>query len=105
MASSYRGLYRLGPVDSPTDIQVVDTGGNSLPLPNSVYMSRGVLPDWQQLPTQKQYAVLEAVAKFERGESAWINPADAEDCQKRGWIEPSSCPAWRLTEAGRSLLG
>lgn len=105
MASSYRGLYRLGPVNSPTDIQVVDTGGISLPLAINTYVSRGVLPDWQHLPTQKQYAVLEAVAKLASGESVWINPADAADCQKTGWIEPSSCPVWRLTEAGRSLLG
>lgn len=45
MASSYRGLYRVGPTENPTDIQVEDTGGNSLPLPLGDYVAREVSPN------------------------------------------------------------
>ncbi|MBA9063896.1 hypothetical protein GGQ91_003297 [Methylobacterium fujisawaense] len=53
MASSYRGLYKCLPKqDRPTHIQVVDTGGNSLPLPIDTYEDRDVQPDWRKLPWQ-----------------------------------------------------
>ena len=105
MPSSYRGQYRLGPKDDPTDIQVVDTGGVSIPLPIDMYISRKVLPEWRLLPTEQEYQVLQSVAKLERGESVWINAADAEDCLKAGWIQPSTLPQWILTPAGLNLLG
>lgn len=42
MHSSYRGQYWLGPKEKPTDIQVVDTGGVSIPLPIDMYISQSV---------------------------------------------------------------
>ena len=44
MASSYRGLYVIYTNGQPTDVQVQDTGGNSLPLPLEDYLAREVRP-------------------------------------------------------------
>lgn len=56
MASSYRGLYvqrnSNGVIDS---VQVVDTGGNSIPLPPDVYVDRGVKPPIDELPDLEDY--------------------------------------------------
>jgi hypothetical protein len=52
MASSYKGLYRIGDKATGvvTDIQVEDAGGSSIPLPLAEYIAREVLPDYQTLP-------------------------------------------------------
>ncbi|WPH22328.1 hypothetical protein [Variovorax paradoxus] len=54
--SSYTGLYvqRLedGTIHS---VQVVDTGGNSIPLDPETYIERGVKPPIGTLPDQKDY--------------------------------------------------
>ena len=56
MASSYKGLYvqRLsdGTIHS---VQVVDTGGNSIPLNPDIYIQRGVEPPIEQLPDIDEY--------------------------------------------------
>ena len=52
MASSYRGLYVIYTNGQPTDVQVQDTGGNSLSLPLADYLAREVKPDWRELPSQ-----------------------------------------------------
>jgi hypothetical protein len=54
MATSYTGLYKVGPDQNsrPTDIQVTDPFGNELPLPIDRYISRDVKPDWQDLSWQ-----------------------------------------------------
>lgn len=57
MASSYTGLYKCEPKqDRPTHIQVVDTGGNSMPLAIDTYEERGVKPNWKTLPWQSDYS-------------------------------------------------
>jgi hypothetical protein len=55
--TSYTGLYKVGIKASNrvTDIQVKDTGGNSLPLALDEYIRRGVKPDWQTLPWAEDY--------------------------------------------------
>ena len=55
MASSYRGLYVIYTNGQPTDVQVQDTGGNSLPLPLEDYLAREVRPDWRELPSQDDF--------------------------------------------------
>ncbi len=55
MASSYRGLYVIYTNGQPTDVQVQDTGGNSLSLPLADYLAREVKPDWRELPSQDNY--------------------------------------------------
>ena len=54
--SSYTGLYvqrfEDGTIDS---VQVVDTGGNSIPLDPNIYIERGVKPPIELLPDQKNY--------------------------------------------------
>lgn len=40
MPSSYRGLYIIYTNGQPTDVQVQDTGGNSLPLPLDDYLGK-----------------------------------------------------------------
>lgn len=57
MASSYRGLYVIYTNAQPTDVQVQDTGGNSLPLSLVEYLAREVKPDWRELPSQDDYQV------------------------------------------------
>ena len=52
MASRYRGLYVIYTNDQLTDVQVQDTGGNSLSLPFTDYLAREVKPDWRELPSQ-----------------------------------------------------
>ncbi|MEZ2293919.1 hypothetical protein [Variovorax sp. RCC_210] len=56
MTSSYTGLYvqRLENGDIHS-VQVVDTGGNSIPLDPQVYVDRGVLPPIGTLPDQEDY--------------------------------------------------
>jgi hypothetical protein len=65
MASSYRGRYRIGPADTPTDIQVVDSGGISITLSLDVYVASDVQPDWRELPTDRQYLAILSVSRLE----------------------------------------
>jgi len=60
MASSYCGLYVIYTNGQPTDVQVQDTGGNSLPLPLADYLAREVKPDWRELPSKDDYQVSSA---------------------------------------------
>jgi hypothetical protein len=105
MTTLYRGLYRLGSTECPTDIQVIDIGGNSLPLAFDDYVLRNILPPWESLPTEKQFQALESVRKLESNESAWVNPADIERCLDEGWVEYSTERQLVLTKLGRALLG
>lgn len=104
MSSTYTGLYRIGPSESPTDVQVVDPGGNSITLSISAYVSRGVLPKWCSLPTDKQYRVLVALKSLEAGLSSVINRDDAEECFDKGWVDTSEGGGWVLTLLGRERL-
>lgn len=104
MATSYRGMYRLGASGKPSYIQVTSPGGHSIPLSIEEYESRGVLPNWQELPTESQYKALWSVHKIEQGASAYINSTDAEECVNRDWLEPVGKNSWQLTPAGRFLL-
>ncbi len=104
MASSYRGQYRLGPKDLPTDIQVIDSGGNSLPLRLEVYIARNFKPDWRTLPTEKQYQVLLNVSRLQKLGAAFVNLGDAEECVKEGWLDVLAPNRWALTDAGKKIL-
>lgn len=55
MASSYTGLYLIMTRGEVTDVQVVDPGGNSMPLPLDEYIRRDVQPNYRDLPTQDEY--------------------------------------------------
>ena len=65
MASNYRGLYKIGDKTTGrvTDIQVVDRGGSSIPLPLVDYVNRGVEPPYQTLPWQGEVAFKPAEPK------------------------------------------
>ena len=65
MASSYRGLFLVGDkaTGRVTDVQVIDTGGNSIPLPFSEYRLRGVQPDYKTLPWQEDVELKAAPPK------------------------------------------
>jgi hypothetical protein len=104
MATSYRGMYRLGASAKPSYVQVTSPGGNSIPLSIEEYESRGVLPNWQELPTERQYKALWSVHKIEQGATVYINPADAEECVNRDWLETIGENGWQLTDAGKCLL-
>ena len=49
--SSYTGRCLLGIKERNlvTDVQVTDTGGNSIPLPLQDYISRNIKPDYREL--------------------------------------------------------
>lgn len=104
MSTSYRGLFLIGPSELPTDVQVVDPGGNSIPLSISEYVSRGVLPKWCSLPTDKQYRMLVAIKSLEAGVSSVINRDDAEACFDKGWVDISKGGDWVLTVLGKECL-
>lgn len=55
MASNYSGAYVIYTNGQPTDVQVQDTGGNSLPLSLADYIAREIKPDWRELPSQDAY--------------------------------------------------
>lgn len=56
MKTSYTGIFSHKLADGTiTDVQVVDTGGNSLPLPIDEYRRRGVQPPAESLPDQNSY--------------------------------------------------
>lgn len=77
MASTYRVLHRIGRSDAPTDVQVKDPGGNSLPLPIDEYVIRDVYPHRRDLPTQRQYQALETASRFHKTGKTVINPGEA----------------------------
>jgi len=56
MASSYKGLYVQRSSDGAIlSVQVVDTGGNSLPLDPQSYIDREVEPPIEELPDLESY--------------------------------------------------
>ena len=56
MSSSYKGLYVQRSSDGTIhSVQVVDTGGNSIPLDKDTYIQRDVKPPIDQLPEQEDY--------------------------------------------------
>lgn len=48
--------------------------------------------------------VLRQLAKQETGTDVFINPADAEECEDRGWVEAQPGGGYLLTAAGRKIL-
>jgi hypothetical protein len=52
MASGYTGLFLIGDkaANRITHVQVVNTDGNSIPLPLADYVARGIQPDYKTLP-------------------------------------------------------
>ena len=56
MKSSYRGIFAHKLSNGTiTDVQVVDTAGNSLSLPIAEYERRSIEPPAESLPDQYQY--------------------------------------------------
>jgi hypothetical protein len=56
MNSSYRGIFAHKLKDGTiTDVQVEDTGGQSLSLPIAEYERRGIQPPADSLPDQYEY--------------------------------------------------
>ena len=87
MAASYRGMDRLGAIVKPFFIQGESPSGHLIRLPIEEYESRGVFSDWQEIPTEKQHSALSTVHKIVHGASAFIKPADAEECEDRGGMK------------------
>jgi hypothetical protein len=104
MTTSCRGLYRSGSGCRPSHVQVNSPSGHSIPLPIEEYESRGGFPDWRELPTEKQYMTLLAVHDAMQARSPVLNPAVAEECIDRGWLEPVGIGGWGLTVAGKRFL-
>ena len=64
MAASYRGMDRLDASTKPFFTQGASPGGHSIRLPIEEYESRGVFPDWQEIPTEKKHIALSTVHKI-----------------------------------------
>ena len=97
-------MYRLDVNGKPAHIQVTSPGGYSLPLPIEEYESRGVLPDWNELPTERQHKALSAFHQATQGKSTVLNRAAAEECAGNDWLETVGTDGWRLTEVGKRFL-
>ena len=55
-------------------------------------------------PTEKQLEALKAAQTLERKGTVFINPAYAEECVERGWLEPRPGGGWSLTREGRRFV-
>jgi hypothetical protein len=56
MGSNYTGLFvQRSPDGTIHSVQVVDIGGNSIPLPPNIYIERGIRPLIEKLPDEKDY--------------------------------------------------
>ena len=55
MASGYRGVFLIGnkAANRITDVQVVDAGGNTIPLPFAEYVARGAEPNYRRFLGKK----------------------------------------------------
>lgn len=103
--SSCRGLFRLGSKSEPSHIHVLYPGGHSLALPIEDYVLKQAMPDWTDLPTDKQYKVLLTIAAAQDNFSLIVNPVDAEECVQSGWLETLPSGFWILTAKGKEILG
>jgi hypothetical protein len=65
MASNYRGVHLIGdkPTGKITDVQVVDRGGSSIPLPLIEYINRGAEPPYRTLPREEDVKMKPAKPK------------------------------------------
>lgn len=65
MASGYRGVFLIGnkAANRITDVQVVDAGGNTIPLPFAEYVARGAEPNYKTLPWQEDVEAKQAEPK------------------------------------------
>jgi hypothetical protein len=65
MASTYRGVFLIGnkAANRITDVQVVDAGGNTIPLPFAEYVARGAEPNYKTLPWQEDVEAQRAQPK------------------------------------------
>lgn len=54
--------------------------------------------------SEKHRKALEAIAKHEAGERAFVNTPDAEECEDLGLIEKEGPDRYVLTAMGRSAL-
>jgi len=55
-------------------------------------------------PTDKHWEALRKIRRNEQGETVFVNPADAEECENYGWAEAQPLGGWRLTEEGNRML-
>jgi hypothetical protein len=99
MAASYRGMDRLGAIVEPLFTQGASSSGHSIRIQIEEYELHGVFPDWQEIPTEKKHIALLTVHKIAHGASAFIKPADAEECEDHGGMKSVGANCWRLTEA------
>ena len=58
----------------------------------------------ERQPTERQLSALRAMQAHEATQQAVIKPADAEECEERGWAEAQPGGGYRLTEAGKQVL-
>lgn len=68
------------------------------------YISRGIIPDWPELPSERHYRVILGVSRHAKGEDQVINVMDAEECVDAGWLKTLPSGSWVLTASGRRFL-
>ena len=57
-----------------------------------------------QRPTERQLRALRKIQRAEEGRQTFVNSADAEECEDRGWVEAQPGGGYRLTDQGRRIL-
>ena len=93
----------MGQNDRLRNFQVASSGAQPSSLPIEECEAGSDLADYRKLPTEKQYKALSAVRSISEGGSAFINPADAEECVDFAWLESVELNGWRLTVEGKRL--
>ena len=111
--SSYTGLYvqRLsnGIIHS---VQVVDSGGNSLPLNPDIYIERQIKPSIGQLPDIDSYKAATAepnISPIILALAVWVKAGKVSDehlyrMQQFGYVNPDQNGTLRLTPSGEQTL-
>ena len=92
MASGYRGVFLIGnkAANRITDVQVVDAGGNTIPLPFAEYVARGAEPNYKTLrEKQAQRSQGPSLAVSNRGAAPTTAASRATGATSRGReVEP-----------------
>ncbi len=98
MATSYRGMYRLGASGKPSYVQVTSPSVHSIPLSIEEYESRGVLPNWHELPTEGNIKLYGWLTRSNKGYRLYQSSRCPRVCRTRlvrayrnKWLATDSC--------------
>ncbi|MUK70311.1 hypothetical protein [Aliivibrio fischeri] len=115
MKTSYSGIYiYLSPNGAVDDVQVIDIGGISMPLPVDIYIERNVQPPLDKLPTEKEFSILVSIHETKYKYPA-LETTEIKKLVSLGYLERITLPAvndpkvkaiihHKLTQLGLNLI-